>query len=82
MGSKGMIRLSAVFEMLDLCAPEHVRVAKTHHWRITFAGRTYPTLPLGKHGHRRDPEIERGHVRKLIRHFGLEDCAKQILPDL
>lgn len=82
MSSKGMIRLSAVFEMLDLCAPGHQRVAKTHHWRITFAGRTYPRLPLGRHGHRRDSEIQRGHVKQLIRHFGLQDCAQRVLPDL
>ncbi len=73
-----MIRLSVVWAMLEVCAPGHTKRATKHHWRVSFAGRTYPTLPLGPHGSRkaRSTEVAIGHVRKLCRYFEILDCAK------
>jgi hypothetical protein len=82
MVSSGTIKLVAVFEMLDTCAPGHVRLRTDHYWRISYEGKTYPTLPRGAHGAMGNKEIERGHVKRLVRFFGLMDCARRVLPQL
>lgn len=67
--------------MLDRCAPGHTRKAREHNYAVYYEGRSYPTLPLGKHGKRENPSIEVGHVRQLIRQLQLElDCVKRVLP--
>lgn len=73
-----MIRLSAVWAMLEVCAPGYTKRATKHHWRIAFAGRTYPTFPLGPHGSRKakSTEVEVGHVRKLCRYLEIVACAE------
>lgn len=82
MGSFGTIALQANWQMLERCAPGHTRQMRTHHWVIRFNGKTYPTLPLGPHGKRENPEIQIGHVRKLARHLGILECAKSVLEQL
>ena len=68
--------------MLDACAPGSVRTPGEHKWRVVWGGRTYPSLPRGEHG-KTNPEIGVGHVRKMIRHLGIDmACAKQHLPIL
>ena len=69
--------------MLDRCAPGHTRKARDHNYVVYYQNRSFPTLPLGKHGKRENPSIEAGHVKQLARQLGLErDCVKQMLPQL
>lgn len=65
--------LSAVVKMLDHCAPGYTIRLANHSRVIIFADKVYRTFP--KH----DP-VENGHVRKLVRFFGIENCASPFLP--
>jgi hypothetical protein len=76
-----VIALKAVWEMLMKCAIGYNRRATKHYWRVTYEGKTYATLPLGEHGRRTNPQIEAGHIRKMLRHLGIEECARSQLPD-
>lgn len=67
-----------VWRMLEECAPGHVRRPSKHVWIVRYDGRT-AVVPLGPHGRRVDPDIETGHIRSLVRAFGIESCARQIL---
>ncbi|MHB1665445.1 MAG: hypothetical protein ACYCT7_09335 [bacterium] len=79
MSSNGCAPLSDIFKMLDNCASGHTRKAGDHYWVIKFNGKIYYTLPKGEHGSK-NPDIEIGHIKKLIRHLGIdEDCAKKYL---
>jgi hypothetical protein len=53
---------------------------------VTWNGKVYPTLPLGKHGKgrtNRRVEIFTGHVRQMIEQLGIDrDCATGIIPNL
>lgn len=87
MGSRGLVLLKLIREMLQQCAPGHRMIEKTHHYRIEYAGKTYPTLPKGSHSDRgsrsTQAEIEAGHVRKMIRHLGIDvECAKRVIAGL
>lgn len=77
MGS-GQISLKEIWSMLDACLPGHTRALHTHYYSIRFQGRIYPTFPKGAHG-LSNPSIEKGHVRKLARFFGILACAKEHL---
>ncbi|MPZ20884.1 MAG: hypothetical protein GEV06_23715 [Luteitalea sp.] len=78
-----LVPLKRVFEMLDACAPGYTATETVHHYRICYQQRTYATLPLGAHGPRHNPEIERGHVRRMIRHLQLDpSCVNQFFPGL
>ncbi len=82
MTSSGTVALKEVWSMLGRCAPGHRRQERDHHWCIYFQNRTYPTFPRGEHGARKNPEIQIGHVRKMARHLGILDCAREQLPQL
>ncbi len=82
MVGRGQIRLKLVWKMLKKCAPGYERVQKTHNWRVTWQGKAYYRLPLGSHGHRRNAEVEIGHVRSLVRYLGIEECAERELEQL
>jgi hypothetical protein len=87
MGSRHLVLLKLVWEMLLQCAPGHRIAEKTHYYRVEYAGKTYPALPKGSHSDRGrrsgQAEIEAGHVRKLIRHLGIdEECARRVIPGL
>ena len=62
-------RYSEVERMLKKCAPSFEARRTTHGRSISYAGNTYRNFP--KHD-----EIERGHIAKMARHFGILDCAK------
>lgn len=69
--------------MLDACAPGYTKRSSTHKWRVMFNRLTYPSLPLGKHGNRKNPEIRVGEVRHMLNHLGVDmDCAHKHLPGL
>lgn len=87
MGSRSLVLLKLVREMLSMCAPGHRIMEKTHYYRVEYGGRTYATLPKGAHSDRGkragQAEIEVGHVRKMIRHLGIdEECAKRVISGL
>ena len=62
-----------VEKMLKECAPSYEIRLATHSRVIHFSGMMYRTFP--KH----DP-VENGHVRKLVRFFGIGVCASKHLP--
>ena len=86
MPSKGRVRLKAVFDMLDECAPGYVCKPTPHFLRFHYGGKTYPSFPRGEHGRKRiseNAEIEPGHVKKLVRHLDIDrDCANGKIPVL
>jgi len=65
-----LVGWKAIQQMLDACAPGWRWEKAPHFRRILANGRTYPSLP--KHD-----EIEVGHIRKMARHLGIEDCARK-----
>jgi hypothetical protein len=83
MTSFGQIALKDIWRMLDDCAPGHTRKAREHNHCIQFEGRIFPSLPLGKHGKRKNPQIEAGHVKQMVRQLEIDpDCTKRHLPQL
>ncbi len=83
MSSFTIVRFKDIRRMLGECAPgAGIEKKKHRHW-VRYGGKTYRGLPLGRHGKRENPEIEIGHVRQLIRYFGIdEDGARQAIPAL
>ena len=70
-----VVRLDDVWQMLEHCLKGHERIQKPHRWNVKYNGRVYHEVPLGKHGSRKNPEIEAGHIRGLVRFFGIPpDC--------
>jgi len=59
--------------MLESCAPgSSVRLA-THSRVVTYNDKVYRSLP-------KFDNIELGHVRKMIRHLGIDlECARKYL---
>ena len=85
MSPSGQIKLGAVWDMLDECAPGHTRIKQTHSWKIQFGERTYPSLPFGDRSVKRVRRrlIAKNHVKKMVRHLGLNtDCVEGLLPEL
>lgn len=70
--------------MLDACAPGSRIEQKLHHFWVFMpnTGPVYRGLPLGKHGTRRNPEIEIGHVRRMARSLGILECAQEQIENL
>jgi len=64
------VNYSDIERMLANCAPgSSIRLA-THSRVITYNGKVYRTLP-------KFAKIEFGHVRKMVRHLGIDqECAK------
>ncbi len=76
MSSSGTIALADIWAMLDHCAPGHTRKERTHNWVVTFGEKTFPGLPVGEHGARKNPEIQVGKVKQMVRHLGIMECAR------
>lgn len=69
--------------MLDECSPGNTRTQRMHNWLIkTSDGKTYPSLPVGEHGARRNVSVQVGHVKRMVRRLGIFDCAKTKIPRL
>jgi len=79
MGSFGTIQLSDLWAMLEHCAPGYTRKLMTHNWKVMYNGLTYPSLPLGPHGRRKNVAIEIGHVKQMARTLGILPCAAEFL---
>lgn len=82
MPSHGQVSLRDVEDMLDDCAPGAVIVPKPHHNWVIWKSRTYRGLPRGKHGARKNPELEVGHVKRMARFFEILPCAQSRIPVL
>lgn len=61
--------------MLDACAPGWKWKETDHSFRIVWNGKTYPSFPKHK-------MIDVGHIKKMARHFGILEKAKNHLPVL
>lgn len=75
MSSSGTIPLNDIWAMLDACAPGYTKQQKQHNWVVQYNGKTFFRLPLGPHGARTNPSIQVGHVKQMVRLFGIEECA-------
>lgn len=63
--------MSDIKRMLESCAPGHSIRLANHSWVIKYNGLVYRNLP-------KFDNIELGHVRKMVRHLGIDkDCAKK-----
>jgi len=77
MSSFGPVPLKELWAMLAACADGHAVTPTTHHYRVDYNGKSYYRVPKGAHG-ARNPEIEAFHVRKVIRHLGIDPkCASK-----
>jgi hypothetical protein len=65
-------RYADIVRMLEHCAPGHNIRRTTHGRRVSFGGKVFPDLT-------KFDSIELGHVKKMCRHFGILECAKQYL---
>ena len=73
-----VVRLDDVWLMLDRCLAGYERIKKPHRWNVKFDGFVYHEIPLGKHGQRKNPEIETGHIRGLVNFFKIpKSCYEQ-----
>jgi len=55
--------------MLESCAPGHSIRLATHSRVVTYNGKVYRALP-------KYDNIELGHIRKMVRHLGIDrECA-------
>ena len=77
MAGHGQVKLRFVWKMLGICAPGYTAKQTTHHFQIDYNNKRYPALP--NDGHTKRPEVELGHIKKLARHLGIEECAKRVL---
>jgi hypothetical protein len=62
---------SDIKRMLESCAPGHSIRLATHSRVIKYNGHVFPSLP-------KFDNIELGHVRKMVRHLGIDwECASK-----
>ncbi len=59
-----------VQRMLNECIPGYAIRITDHFRRIRFGSRIYPSFPKTK-------TVEVGHIRKIVRYFDIEECAKK-----
>jgi len=82
MSSFGQVPIKDVWAMLEACAPGYKAVERDHHWCVYYKAATFPTLPKGEHGGRKNPGIQLGHIKRMARLFGILDCAKSQIQTL
>jgi hypothetical protein len=62
---------SDIKRMLESCAPGHSIRLATHSRVIHYNGLVFPSLP-------KFDNIELGHIRKMVRHLGIDrECAEK-----
>lgn len=68
--------LATVQKLLEECAVGHTIRQTTHALKITYNGKTYPTLSSYKN-------IELGYIRSMVRALEInKDCANRFIPKL
>jgi len=76
------VSLAKILKMLDRCAKGAEVEEKLHHHWVTFNGKTFRSLPKGRHG-ARVPEVEIGHLDGMIDYLEIDkDCARREIPQL
>lgn len=75
MASSGLVPLKDIWRMMDVCAPGYGRKERTHDWLVTYDKKSFPSLP-------RYQSIAAGHVKKMVRFFGIMPCAQREIPRL
>jgi hypothetical protein len=79
MSSFGTVTLKEIQKMLDTCAKGHVfRGHGDHYYLVAYGGKTFPSLPTGKHG-KANPDIQKGVVKRMAKLLDILDCAKRVL---
>ena len=58
--------------MLNVCAPGHKIKEYMHFYCVMYKQKTYPSLP-------KKSQIDKGHVKKMVRHLEIGDCATKHL---
>ena len=80
MASHGTVALKSIWKMLDACAPGYTREKRPHNWCVRYNGKTFPSLPVGEHGRRENPDIQIGVVKQMIRQLGISaECVAKHL---
>lgn len=75
MGTRGFVRLKAIWRMLNRCAPGHNRVLKEHRWWVTWNGRQFRNLPKGP-GRNQDADVRFAYVEQIVDVLQIDpDCA-------
>jgi len=60
-----------VLRMLEECAEGFDIRRTTHGYRVKWNGQCFPDIP-------KFDDIQIGHIRKMVRHLGInKDCAKK-----
>jgi hypothetical protein len=69
--------------MLDDCAPGHSVQTREHNFCIRYRENTFPRLPRGEHkkqAKNKNPQIELGHIRQMIRQLRLDpECCRKFI---
>jgi hypothetical protein len=78
MSTSGTVTLKEIKAMLDACAPGARMVFKPHKIWVYCKSKVYRGLPRGKHGSV-NPEIEKGHVKRMARFLDILECAEREL---
>ena len=80
----GQIKWKKIKSMLNTCLTGWHCGEGDHYKCIYHVSRNEPyyNFPLGEHGPRKNVDIQKRHVRKLINHFDIKQCAKSQLPQL
>ncbi|HHM12500.1 MAG TPA: hypothetical protein ENJ16_03035 [Planctomycetaceae bacterium] len=83
MASSGRVRIKVIKSALEESLPGCCWKEAQHHWHILppGGGPAYH-LPKGEHGKKWRAEIERGHIRRLARQFGILEKMEKHIPGL
>lgn len=83
MASAGRVRLRDIRKALDACLPGCRWEPGKHRWHVYPPNGDPPFyLPQGRHGANERAEIERGHVKRMARQFGVLDPFKDHIQGL
>jgi len=76
------VPLAKVLKMLERCAPGTEVELKLHHHWVRYNGKTFKSLPKGRHG-ARVPEVEIGHIDGMLDYLEIDkDCARREIRQL
>lgn len=81
MATFGLVPFHMIVEMLNACAPGFRVQTREHNFCVQYNNRTYPSLPRGDHGPRKNPDIQVGKIRQMIRQLHIDAaCAARYIP--
>ena len=81
MASFGLVPFRTIVDMLNACAPGFTIQTREHNFCVRYNNRTYPSLPRGEHGARKNPDIQVGKIKQMIRQLHIDAaCAAGHIP--